>query len=413
MTFEARRCPRAAFVRGGRQTRRAWSLCSLLLLLLLLSTASSLVSAQRGAPQPGTAASVIRLQHDIRVSIAREDSVLAQFDARLAQLTATAQSAARDTARAGVLTIASTEAFAASARAAVTSAAAVLAVRWGEPRLRRAFGTRVIRIVPVAEQFLGRTRPVAYISLVRNGRGEREQRLFEWTDDTTKAIQLYIEHNASEIVGEQLGSRLSEWLAGVRLSTRVAQPEAAFIDLGTAPALVDRRCAQGDIERCSEALGLVPNADPRSEWYTPEDRRVVARSIWRGRHRNQGDSVTATNPCLPQPASAACLAFIDSLAPSVWRRALSVEARSVLLLLAVESGGEASWGRLVNDTAAPPAALLASAANLPLSELVSRWRSRVMAARPDAVRPRGTVLLGSAGVMLLCLGVVMARRELA
>ncbi|MBI3790115.1 MAG: hypothetical protein HY275_04475 [Gemmatimonadetes bacterium] len=320
---------------------------------------------------------------------------------------------ARDTSRAGGITVASAPALTLVTRRALDSVAPSVVHRWGAAPIARALTEATLRVYIITETVVGIERSVVYADVERGGPSERSASLSLGARDSVAVIGAWISRTVAELVGERLGSPAVTWLG----KARIADPEppwtTAFEDLVTAPAAVSRRCAAGELPQCALALGVVAARDPKAELYSEEDRRVVARAWWGGRVRGRTDIDPERNPCRPRPITPACHAYVDSLAPAVWTRPLGAEARLALLATAVTLGGEQAWGRFVADTALPVAARLEAAAGRPLADVMAAWRSRLMEARPEPVRPRTTALFASALSVLAVLAVAIVRRERA
>jgi hypothetical protein len=376
---------------------------------------------------------------------ATEDSI-ARLDARLAEFERAARAETRDTVRQGALVLATSPVLTAAARAALDATWPALRRQWGDGALLRAYAGAVVRVLapprPASRTLAGGPAPLAaassldgatnqdmpprpilgagagdarppLVSLVRNDRVEHETRLEITPGDTAAALAGYLVATTAELVQERADKTFASWLLRGRLADAATNYQAAFVDLVTAPALVNRQCASGNAARCREALGLVIVSDPQATWYTEEDRRVIARAWWKARQHPTVNGEPPENPCSPTPITAACRTFIATLAPLVWTRPLGSDARMSLLKVATDLGGDGAFSRLVADTTLPMDARIAAAAAHPLDDVVLEWRTRVMGAHPEPVRPRLTLLLGSALLCLAALVLVAVRQERA
>jgi hypothetical protein len=165
-----------------------------------------------------------------------------------------------------------------------------------------------------------------------------------------------------------------------------ANPESwwqrAAIDMATSNSSVTRVCYAGSIGQCASALGLTPVRDSLTEWYAPEDRRVLV-SLWKP------DTLDAPaqhlwKDCIDGRVVASC----DQLAR--WRVIpipLAGMTRLTLLDFAVAQGGPGAYSRMLG---AHGSALdvLARTAGIPGDTLIARWRAKVLGAAPREARPR-------------------------
>ena len=421
---------------------RARALCALLLEAALLAAPRTTACAQ--APAPAHPAAVARDALEQRIR-ANEDSA-ARLESRLAAFEQAARADTRDTVRSGALVVATSAELTTAARAAVGTTWPALRRQWGDGALARAYAGAVIRVLapprPVARTLAERPSPVAavpgleaatsrdiamrpllgvasgsaplpLVAIVRDGRIEHEVRLEIVQGDTAAALSGYLATVTAQLVQDRADATFTSWLLRGRLAEPAADYQAAFVDLVTAPALVNRQCAGGDTGRCRQALGLVTVSDPQAAWYTEEDRRVIARAWWKARQHPTVNGEPPENPCSPTPITTACRAFIATLAPLVWTRPLGSDARLTLLRVATDLGGDGAFSRLVADTTMPMEARIAATAARPLDDVMLEWRSRVMRAHPEPVRPRLTLLLSSALLCLAALLFVSVRQERA
>jgi hypothetical protein len=112
---------------------------------------------------------------------------------------------------------------------------------------------------------------------------------------------------------------------------------AVYAALATADSRAARSCFLGDLESCRGVLGLIETEDPLSLWYTPEERRRLATRVNIG-----GQKKTR---CIEGESDDACLELLrsvgeGSLAP------LPPDGRRMLLDVALELGGEGTYGRI-------------------------------------------------------------------
>jgi hypothetical protein len=157
----------------------------------------------------------------------------------------------------------------------------------------------------------------------------------------------------------------------------------AAVDLSSSDAAVARDCVAGSIARCESALALTDVSDPLAEWYSPADWRVLV-SHMPVPNNEPPDRKALRLRCLTGTAPDVC-ALLERENPIP--RPLIVDARRTLIGLALAVGGPEAYDRLL---AADGTVLeiLATTSGISADELVARWRTRVLAASPDRVRPR-------------------------
>jgi hypothetical protein len=194
-----------------------------------------------------------------------------------------------------------------------------------------------------------------------------------------------------------------EWMPAAPLSAD--SWEAAAIDLAVSNSSATRDCFAGAITRCESALGLTDVKDPLTEWYSPEDQRVlVARSIPHA--PDSSEERALRERCFSGAAPDVCeMLARERPVP----RPLTTDSRRTVIALALELGGPKAYDRL---TSAKGSALeiLAAASGRGSDDLMAEWRKRVLASTPNRVRP--SVLEGGAMLAWTFLfGVAAARRR--
>ena len=157
--------------------------------------------------------------------------------------------------------------------------------------------------------------------------------------------------------------------------------ERAAVDLATSNSAATRACHAGGVAQCASALGLTAVRDPLTEWYSPEDWRVLVSSWTPG-----GLDVPA------QRERAACLDDRElRLCERLSRRRnipipLTIGTRQTMYDLALSKGGTGAFTRMHHADGTALDILAATAGTTPDS-LVSEWRARVLAAAPRETRP--------------------------
>ena len=156
-----------------------------------------------------------------------------------------------------------------------------------------------------------------------------------------------------------------------------------YRELVSTPSLAARKCYQGEVAWCWDALG-VPRGDGGWEsWYTPEERRLLVESRFKNRlvHRGVFDKVDLlTHGCVSLQSDAACIEVLEN-----WpgRVPLGATVRASMVAEALTQGGEGAFSRLVQGQDTAILQRLAQAAGMSPDSLATRWRERVLAARPN------------------------------
>ena len=389
--------------RAGRPAARERTAAAALIVMLVA------VTAQAQSPVPTT--TLVATRQAFERALTQHDSAFARIGRRLDSLEGVARHVARDTTRIGSLVMASSPNITDAAQRALREADDVLTRRWGAATLRAALAQSVLRVILSHSSRLGVTQWSLSADVLRYGRIERLAMLTVRAADTVGVIREHLEGTVADLVGATVDQALGLWLGRARVSDPAPRLEASYVDLYTAPSVAVRQCAAGRIARCAAALGLAPVADPKTELFTEEDRRVVARAWWATYAAHRVELRAVTSPCDRQPMSAPCRAFVDSLSPTVWQLPLGHEARHALIWHATVIGGDAAWQRLLANPDAPLAARIVSAAGQPLDTVLAGWRSRVLRARPDPVRPRGVLFVVTAGMAMAGLGSAIVFRS--
>jgi hypothetical protein len=157
--------------------------------------------------------------------------------------------------------------------------------------------------------------------------------------------------------------------------------QRAAIDMATSNSSVTRACYAGSIRMCASALGLTPVHDSLTEWYAPEDRRLLV-SLWKP------DTLDTPvqhlwKDCIDHRVVASC----DLVARMrVIPVPLAGATRIALLDFAVAEGGRGAYSRMLNARGST-LAVLAQTAGMPGDTLLARWRAKVLAAAPREARP--------------------------
>lgn len=176
---------------------------------------------------------------------------------------------------------------------------------------------------------------------------------------------------------------LRNWLGGAVVARFDSGPghEAVYLQLVTAPSQATRRCYGGDLGACRDALSLRDLTDPASQWYGPEERRVLVNREYFDFLNRSGHN-QAVRSCAAG-SDDACLELLRSLGTLI--PPLDYQSRLTFLETAVRVGGAETFQRFLATPAGPMGSRLAAAARVSEDSLVGRWRNDVLAARPTPV----------------------------
>ena len=252
------------------------------------------------------------------------------------------------------------------------------------------------------------TRQVFDLAEVHPGRLDIFDRVRE--DEAVEPIATRITRRSAKIILEFGDSAVIRWL-GEPFNPMPLQKgirERMYADLVTAPSQVSSRCLAGDLRRCRDALGLVPTADPLTEWYDAGERRLL---VVRMRELlNVGPQRVPYAQCDEQKVFAVCDRILRAIPRYVVPPALPTSARHHLFRIAMSVGGNGAYSRLATGPARSVENRLADAARMPIDSLVARWRADVLDAHP----PSPTLSVLSAwtavawGITILLVGVRFA-----
>lgn len=169
---------------------------------------------------------------------------------------------------------------------------------------------------------------------------------------------------------------LKDWSGG---QPRVSTPRIPWVarELIATPSAATRRCFQGELDWCAEALNLRGTEGGWARWYTAEERRFyIGRST-----RPLGDRETAVwEECVDAGRDDACDLLLRDRDPVT---PLSPEARASFLGHALWTGGVGAFQRLREADGESVADRLVAAAGIPEDSLLASWRREVLAARPS------------------------------
>lgn len=252
------------------------------------------------------------------------------------------------------------------------------------------------------------TRKVYDLAEVFPGRLDIFDRVSE--DESVDPIAARIMRRSAKIVLEHGDGAVLKWLIEPfnPMPLQKGIRERMYADLVTAPSQVSSRCLAGDLRRCRDALGLIPTADPLTEWYDPPERRLL---VVRMRELlNVGPQRTAYAQCEERRSYAVCDRILRAIPRYVVPPALPTSSRHHLFRIAMNAGGNGAYSRFASGAGRPLENRLADAAGMPIDSVVARWRADVLHAHP----PSPTLSVLSAwtavawGIAVLLVGVRFA-----
>ncbi len=215
-------------------------------------------------------------------------------------------------------------------------------------------------------------------------------------------------HVLERAIAYRLPSPIEPWLNHrVPLGTNRAEFGAAlYRALATSDAAVVRRCAAGDRVACRVgfALDSMPT-DRVSAWYDASDLPTLARTA--GDQGQRGWMLGAVgvdeqDACIARQSDQACRRMLAMLPASAFRVPMPDAARASLTRLAFETGGARAIERMRASADTTIGGQLAAAAGIPVNELLGRWMSRVVAARPASPLPSASFVLASLACIAVC-----------
>lgn len=181
--------------------------------------------------------------------------------------------------------------------------------------------------------------------------------------------------------------------------------------LYTADANAARQCLAGDIAQCR--LGLAIDSmpiDPVRAWYVDGDLPNLARWTGDGIQRswmNTKIDWRVQEECTVRSHLPTCRDMLALLPPEAFHIPISSGVRAEILSLALLTGGEGAFDRLVHSRQPSIAGQLSEAARVPEDSLIRRWHARVAGARANAGIGDPVALFSVVLCLALCGGVAM------
>jgi len=212
----------------------------------------------------------------------------------------------------------------------------------------------------------------------------RRSRAYWYGDDTEEAeIATSVLHQVRTELWERLGDTMFHWLRNPPEtdSLSLINAQVVYAELATVPWGVVRSCYLGDLEACESALGVRMTPDSLDQWYTgAELRQFVTPRSYLGRYRG----LPEYDECISSASKEPCL---QVLAVATWlgQPPLSGSARTSLVRVAFELGGDGAFGRLASSEGTP-LERLSAAAEVRSDSLLAVWHDRILEARPTSTQ---------------------------
>jgi len=343
---------------------------------------------------------------------ARNDSELTALEARRPAAPAAAQRAAEilDTTHVGDVTLVATDEAIPLLRSAITGAAVNVRHAFsdaGVKALARAELTGHLNLAPPT-LLSSAHRGVLRLHL-RVGTVEADLPVEIWPSDSVDATT-DIEIGVSRAIRASLDSTMRIWMPVLRPpgADSIELGERAFRVAVTSGSAAVRRCLAGDDAQCKSALGLTPADDPLRAWYDPIDYPDLLKRVSNLHAQLETELGTpVVRACLDDHDIPSCTRVVTGIPLSALRPPMPDDVRSLLVLTAMQKGGDGAFDRLLADSTTPPLARLAAAARVPEHELLSEWRTRVMVSRPAKALPTAAITLVSLAWVAGCFALAL------
>ena len=374
-------------------------------LFIAVAGCAAVASAPSRSDAQAPSPDVVRLTARLHAITDTAERLKREHDAKVAA----ARDSLRDTVRVGPFTIAADSRYVAFARAGAESAWARLRPYYGERRITAATANAVfvVRADSVGRLVYWERFPRMSTRVGNTYEGSEEFGGLVATP--AGAVEMYLGDRVRQSVDASTDRALSKW-------TLTPPPDPAltavifgnaFLQLQTAGSIPARDCSAGIVAQCLSALGLVVPLEPIEQIFTLAERRAIG---WRWFEQRRGwgpTRIARANPCGGDSPDVDCERYVHTLARGAFPPPMGVETRAALVVTAIAIGGDGAMDRLLADSTVPLANRLALAAGVDRDTLLTRWRTRVLAARPLPVAPPPVVVVaallwgvGLAGVAL-------------
>lgn len=186
----------------------------------------------------------------------------------------------------------------------------------------------------------------------------------------------------AEVLNEPMDPELKQW-GRLEAPWRLRSDDWLYRELVTSPAIPARECFKGRLESCWEAVGVVDSESGLwDRWYTAAGRLDLVRM----RKRGYSDA-DLWDTCVLARQDRACKALLEKKVGGP-EPPLSRSVRSSLLMFALSRGGRGSYQRLLGSSG-DMRERLSEAAGMEPDALMSAWRQRVLAAKPEREHTSG------------------------
>jgi len=179
---------------------------------------------------------------------------------------------------------------------------------------------------------------------------------------------------AQQVVMDELGPPVRDWLGGPIALTQPTRDDwsSARVALLLAASKADRECADGDVQRCLQVLGLSDSLNPVFDFYDASERSSLIRTF---RQILRTADVHLYDRCTQQGLQPAC----DSVAELIPGDALSLPApplvRQSFVRFALQLGGSGAFDRFAANGSRRER--IEAAAKMPIDSVVARWRATI------------------------------------
>lgn len=277
-----------------------------------------------------------------------------------------------DTVREGALTVLVPHTTSGLARAATAEAWRVLHTRFGE-------AARAVRATEFIVQQAGRP------DIVPRAPSDRVRSLTVAPHTTADIVARWLAIQAASDISMRQDVAFRGWIRSTveAFSDSVDRDADVYVELVTKPWTAVKRCYLGDLDGCRRALGLLPAMDMLDQWYDAEDQRRLVATLWGNRSWNSwSGTVTERDACIDGGDVDGCTTILHR--QSRLEPPLPAGPRA-LVGLALDLGGPGAYDRLMASPDRPIADRLAAAARVSADSLITSWRARALAARPQPV----------------------------
>jgi hypothetical protein len=170
-------------------------------------------------------------------------------------------------------------------------------------------------------------------------------------------------------------------------------------------------CLRGVNRACRSLFAIEPGGDTTASWLDPDERRgIVSRygpQYWRRRTIDGVDAGVLGDRCVRAGIDAACR---DVLRTINFASPLHSITRAELMRLAFERGGAEAFARFRSARSEDVGDIIETTAGVPLDSLLTEWRTRILAAKPQSPVPNSRELAVSALLVVCALAVSAGRR---